>query len=71
MFYDLMAAVRECKFGLVDHFTYSPDLARTNYYLFRNMKKDMAWDHYDDVIYAVDFRNNRMNAPAPMGPQSL
>ena len=36
---DVMAAVRDCCFDLVDHPPYSPDLAPSDYYLFPNMNK--------------------------------
>ena len=32
------AAIRECKFEQLNHPPYSPDLALSDYYLFRNLK---------------------------------
>ena len=32
------AAIRECKFEQLNHPPYSPDLASSDYYLFRNLK---------------------------------
>ena len=32
------AAIRECKFEQLNHPPYSPDLAPSDYYLFRNLK---------------------------------
>ena len=49
-----MAAVRDCGFELVDHPTYSPDLAPFDYFLFPNMKTHLAGKQYqtDEVIFA-------------------
>ena len=44
---EAMAAVRDCGFELVDHHPYSPDLAPSDYFLFSNMNKHLAWKQYD------------------------
>ena len=52
-----MAAVHDCGFTLVDHPPYSPDLAPSDYFLFPNMKKHLAGQHYrsdEEVIAAVE-----------------
>ena len=52
-----MAAVHDCGFELVDHPSYSPDLAPSNYFLFPNMKIQLAGKQYrtdDEVISAVE-----------------
>ena len=44
-------------FELVDHLPYSPDLAPSDYFLFPNMKKQLAGKQYrtdDEVISAVE-----------------
>ena len=42
------AAIRECKFEQLNHTPYSPDLAPSDYYLFRNLKSHLRgmrfWD---------------------------
>ena len=35
------AAIRECKFEQLNHLPYSPDLAPSDYYLFRNLKSHL------------------------------
>ena len=37
------AAIRKCSFVELNHPPYSPDLASSNYFLFRNLKKNSAW----------------------------
>jgi len=52
-----MSAIRDCGFELVDHLYYSPDLARSNCYLFLNMKKFLSKKRYqsdDEVASAVE-----------------
>ena len=52
-----MAAVRNCSFELVDHPSYSPDLAPSDFFLFPKMKKHLAGKRYqtdDEVISAVE-----------------
>ena len=51
-----MAAVHDCGFELVDHPSYSPDLAPSNHFLFPNIKKQLAGKQYrtdDEVISTV------------------
>ena len=53
------AAIRECKFEQLNHPPYSPDLALSDYYLFRNLKSHLlkaateAWfeDQIDDFYF--------------------
>ena len=52
-----MSAVHDCGFELIDHPSYSPDLAPSDYFLFPKLKKHLAWKWYesdDDVISTVD-----------------
>uniref|UniRef100_A0A3Q1F9Z3 Tc1-like transposase DDE domain-containing protein n=1 Tax=Acanthochromis polyacanthus TaxID=80966 RepID=A0A3Q1F9Z3_9TELE len=52
-----MATIHKCGFELMQHPPYSPDLARSDFYLFPNMKRHLAGTHYatnNDVIAAVN-----------------
>ena len=52
-----MAAVCNCGFELVNHPTYSPDLAPSDYFVFPNMKNHLVGKQYrtnDEVISAVE-----------------
>ena len=52
-----MSAVHDYGFELIDHPSYSPDLAPSDYFLFPNLKKHLAGKRYesdDDVISAVE-----------------
>ena len=42
------AAVRECKFKQLNHLPYSPDLAPSDYYLFRNLKSHLRGTGFRD-----------------------
>ena len=45
----------DCGFELIDHPPYFPDMAPSDYFLFRNMKKHLAGSSTDDeVISAVE-----------------
>ncbi|XP_046354018.2 histone-lysine N-methyltransferase SETMAR-like [Haliotis rufescens] len=47
------AAIRECKFEHLNHPPYSPDLAPSDYYLFRNLKSHLRGTRFandDDLI---------------------
>ena len=54
------AAICECKFGQLNHLPYSPDLAQSDHYLFRNLKSHLRgtrfWD--DDELKAGDQTDN-------------
>ena len=41
------AAIRDCGFEELNHPAYSPDLAPSDYYLFRNLKKHLRGERYD------------------------
>ena len=49
------AAIRECKFEQLNHPPYSPDLAPSDYYLFRNLKYHLRGTRFrdDDELKAV------------------
>ena len=49
------AAIRECKFEQLNHQPYSPDLAPSDYYLFRNLKSHLCGTRFrdDDELKAV------------------
>ncbi|XP_028270394.1 histone-lysine N-methyltransferase SETMAR-like [Parambassis ranga] len=50
-------AIQQCRFELVLHPPYSPDLSPSDYYLFPKMKKELSGRHVDsddDIIAAVD-----------------
>lgn len=52
-----MAAIRECGFELLQHPPYSPDLAPSDYHLFRNLKDSLRGQKFDSdesVIRAID-----------------
>lgn len=52
-----MAAVEECKFELVQHPPYSPDLAPSDYHLFPNLKKSLKGTRFDsdaELIQATE-----------------
>ena len=42
------AAIRECKFEQLNHPPYSPDLAPSDYYLFRNLKSHLRGTRFRD-----------------------
>ena len=42
------AAVRECKFEQLNHPSYSPDLAPSDYYRFRNLKSHLRGMRFRD-----------------------
>ena len=42
------AAIRECKFEQLNHPPYSPDLAPSDYYLFRNLKFHLRGTRFRD-----------------------
>ena len=42
------AAIRECKFEQLNHPPYSPDLAPSDYYLFRNLKSHLRGTRFPD-----------------------
>ena len=42
------AAIRECKFEQLNHPPYSPDLAPSDYYLFRNLKSHLRGTKFRD-----------------------
>ena len=43
------AAVKECGFEEIEHPSYSPNLATSDYYLFSKLKKDLRGKKFDDV----------------------
>ena len=49
------AAIRECKFEQLNHPPYSPDLAPSDYYLFRNLKSHLRGTRFqnDDELEAA------------------
>ena len=52
-----LEAIRDCKFKLVDHPPYSPDLASSDYHLFPSLKKAIRGKHFgidDELITAVE-----------------
>ena len=51
-----MSAVHDCRFEMINHSPYSPDLAPSDFFLFPNLKKHLAGKRYesdDDIISAV------------------
>ena len=42
------AAICECKFEHLNHLPYSPDLAPSDYYLFRNLKSHLRGTRFRD-----------------------
>ena len=68
-----MSAVHDCGFELIDYPPYSPDLAPSDYFLFPNLKKNLAGKLYqsdDDVISAVEnFLRVRRRTSMPPGPE--
>ena len=42
------ATIRECKFEQLNHPPYSPDLAPSDYYLFRNLKSHLRGTRFRD-----------------------
>lgn len=70
-----MAAVHDCGFELVDHPSYSPGLAPSDYFLFPNMRKHLAGKQYqtdDEVISAAeDFFDHQSESIYTKGIQSL
>ena len=51
-----MAVINECGFEIVEHPSYSPDLAPSDYYLLLKLKKELSGRHLEtnyDVIDAV------------------
>ena len=42
------AAIRECKFEQLNHPPYSPDLAPSDYYMFRNLKSHLRGTRFRD-----------------------
>ena len=57
-----MATVHDCGFKLVDHPTYSPDLAPSDYFLYPNMIKHLAVKQY---LQLRSFWRIRMRACIP------
>lgn len=61
-----VAAVYDCGFDLIDHLPYSPDLARSDYHLFSNIKN--AWLETSitvmmmSYVLLMTFLSNRMKA---------
>ena len=53
----VQAAIRECKFEQLNHPPYSPDLAPSDYYLFRNLKSHLHGTRFrdDDELNAAWF----------------
>ena len=49
------AAIRECKLEQLNHQPYSPDLALSDYYLFRNLKSHLRGTRFlgDDELKAA------------------
>ena len=41
-------AVRDCGFVQLDHPAYSPDVAHSDYFLFRNLKSHLRCVHFPD-----------------------
>lgn len=41
-----MATINDCGFELIQHAPYSPDLAPSDYYLFRNLQEDMRGKNF-------------------------
>ena len=48
------AAIRECKFEQLNHPTYSPDLAPSDYYLFRNLKSHLRGTRFRELKAATE-----------------
>lgn len=42
------AVIRECRFEVLDHPPYSPDMAPSDYYLFRHLKKFLRGKYFED-----------------------
>ncbi|GFT35508.1 mariner Mos1 transposase [Trichonephila clavipes] len=52
-----MTKINECKFELLSHASYSPDLAPLDYFLFSNLKKWLSGQQFsidEEVILAVN-----------------
>ena len=52
-----MAAIQECRFQLINHPPYSPDLAPSDYFLFGNLKHHLRGTRFgddDDLKSAVE-----------------
>ena len=69
-----MFAVHDCGFELIDHPSYSPDLAPSDYFLFSNLKKHLAGIRYksdDDIISAVEdfFEGQEERTSMPPGSE--
>ena len=51
------AAIRECDFQLLNHAPYSPDLAPSDYHMFRSLKDSLRGQKFDsdeEVIHAIN-----------------
>jgi hypothetical protein len=46
-----MSQLRECKFKILDHPPYSPDLAPSDFYLFPKLKKELRGKRFAEKIY--------------------
>ena len=70
-----MSTVHDCRFQLIDHSPYSPDLAPSDYFLFSNMKKHLAgkWyqTDYDVISAAEDFFESEQENFYTSGIQAL
>ena len=51
------AAIKDCEFEELNHSPYSPDLATSDYFLFRNLKKTFRGQHFssnEDLTAAAE-----------------
>ncbi|KAK3100985.1 hypothetical protein FSP39_000008 [Pinctada imbricata] len=70
-----MSSIHDCGLNLIEHPTYSPDLASSDFHLFPKLKAAFSGTHfqsYDDAIFAVNgFLNNQDNGFFKSGYEPL
>jgi len=53
-----MAAIRECGFELLSHLAYSPDLAPSDYHVYRSLKDSLRGQSFgcgEEVIHTINY----------------
>jgi len=53
-----MAAIRECGFELLSHLPYSPDLAPSDYHVFRSLKDSLRGQSFGCDEEVIDTKND-------------
>jgi len=53
-----MAAIRECGFELLSHLPYSPDLAPSDYHVFRSLKDSLRGQRFGCDEEVIDTKND-------------